>query len=550
MFIREKKSKDSLTSVIQIVENRRTNGITRQKVLRHVGTGHNAEEIAQLKRVALFLKDQLEQSCNHASIPKFESISSAQHSVQKGAMADISSLSEHSRLNVGTHEIYSNIYEQLGFGNLFTRPHQRQKAAKILREIVISRIANPGSKRSSVQYIKDQFGIPIKLDHVYQMMDKIDDQFCTRIQQRALSETLKLTGGKLQVLFYDATTLYFESFIEDDLNCNGYSKDLKFNQPQVLLALFVTSSGLPVGYELFPGNTFEGHTLLPVLEKIKHTYQLEEVIFVADRGLFSKDNLDLLEKKGFKYIVGSRIKNVNKSLEEQILDQSHYTEVIRDGSETNSFATFDQKSGRKLIVHYSSVRARKDSHDRSKAIEKLCNKLSKSKNPASLINNFGYKKYIAVSGNAKIGVDKSKIEKDARWDGLAGITSNIKDMQPKEILQHYRGLWQIEESFRINKHDLKMRPIYHWKPKRVRAHIAISFMAFVCVRHLEYRVAVQYKKISPEAIRSSLHKVQASILEEKSTGKRFLMHSKADTIAREIYRVMGVAVATGVTQIT
>lgn len=555
MFVREKKSKDKTASMIQIVESQRVGAITKQRVIRYVGVGRTPEKIEQLKRLAEVLKAQLEDEFRSSkqskkATPRFASIVGDSFALPKKPLVDLTNLKETARLTLGFHDVYGYLYDHLGFSNLFTRPHQREDAAKILREIVVARIANPLSKRASVELLQEKFGITLDLDDVYKMMDKMDATFYERIQQRALTETLKLTGGKLKVLFYDATTLYFESFVEDDLKRNGYSKDLKFNQPQVLLALLVTEGGLPIGYELFPGNTFEGHTLLPVLERLKERYQLEDVVFVADRGLFSDENLGLLEQGGFKYIVGARIKNVSKKLQDEILNFDNYRvidPIVRPSKKAmekpvQKIAQFVQGEGRSLVVHYSSKRAHKDAEDRRKAIEKLYKKLAKSKDPKSLLNNFGYKKYLEVEGAAKLVVNRSKIESAACWDGLVGLVTNMKEANPEQLLSYYRGLWQVEESFRINKHDLRMRPIYHWKPHRVRAHIAISFIAFVCVRYLEHFLSIRSKKLSPKEIRKSLSRVQASIIKDKKTDKTFLLSSQMSAHAKMIYRVLGIKV--------
>ena len=554
MFIREKKSKNKLASVIQVVENHRTGSTTKQQVLRHVGTGKTSEEICQLKRLAIVIKNQLE---NEAILKrdkpdaeaKFGSIVDHVSVLSKPALVDISNLIEIKRQILGIHDIYGYLYNQLGFTNLFTRPQQREEAAKILREIVLARIACPVSKRASVALLEEKFAVSLDLDQVYKMMDKMDDSFYDRIKQRALSETLKLTGKKLRVLFYDATTLYFESFTEDELKQNGYSKDMKFNQPQVLLVLLVTEKGMPVGYELFPGSTFEGHTLLVALEKLKARYELEEVIFVADRGLLSEDNLVLLEKNNFKYIVGARIKNLSKKLQASILNGENYQKSdiqlnAKKKTPEQRIGVFeiDDHPERRIVVHYSDQRAKKDAYDRSKSIEKLHKKLSKSKDPKALLNNYGYKKYLSVEGEATLGLNESKIEESARWDGLLGIATNITNMAPEALLAHYRDLWQVEESFRINKHDLKMRPIYHWSPHRVKAHIAISFMAFVCVRHLEYILSIRSKKISPEVIRKSLLQVQASTLKDNASGRCFLLASSIPEEAKKIYKITGIKI--------
>jgi transposase len=123
--------------------------------------------------------------------------------------------------------------------------------------------------------------------------------------------------------------------------------------------------------------------------------------------------------------------------------------------------------------------------------------LKKNKDVKSLISNHGYKKYLNIKSSSEISLNEKNLEEQKKWDGLHGITTNSKNLTPKELLEQYRGLWQVEESFRITKHDLKVRPIFHWTPEKVKAHLAISFMAFCCVRHLEYGIALQYEKISP-----------------------------------------------------
>lgn len=544
MYIRTKKTPRSQSVSVQLVESFREGGKIKQRVIRHFGTADTKEKLEELKQLATAMKIELTNKKLVQKLPDIKSsfgqLIGTCNEIPDNTLIRAAYLEELQRIILGIHDIYGHIYEKVGFSNLFSRPARHIYSASILREIVLARIAEPKSKRGSVELLNDKFGKTLNLDHVYRMMDKFDDSFYERIQQCTLATTLKLTGEKLRVLFYDATTLYFESFIEDELKQYGYSKDMKFNQSQVLLALFVTEKGLPVGYELFPGSTFEGHTLITVLEKIKQRYQLEEVIFVADRGLFNEENLKNLEEKEFRYIVGARIKNVSKKLKTAILNKDNYKKIKDDGEERTAIFEFGEK--RKLIVNYTSARAGKDRHDREKAIQKLYKKLAKSKDPKSLLNNYGYKKYIKIEGNANITINLDKLSSDSQWDGLLGVVTNITDADPDKILVHYRSLWQIEECFRINKHDLKMRPIYHWKPHRVKAHIAISFMAFVCVKYLEYRLSVQSQKISPEVIRQSLMQVQGSVIKDSQSKKCFLLPSKINSHAKEIYRIFRIPI--------
>ena len=538
MFIRTKKTPRSKSISVQLVESFRDAGKIRQRVIHHFGTAETKEKLGALVQLAEAMKVDLK----HRKLYKQKTYSTKTYSVL-GILQEVAAnkvitannLEELQRYTLGIHDVYGNVYDQLGFSNPFTYPARRAYAAKILREIVLARIACPVSKRASVAMLDNQFGIDIKLDNVYQMMDKIDDLFCDKIRDIALATTLKITSGKLRILFYDATTLYFESFSGDELKQNGYSKDMKFNQPQVLLALLTTENGLPVGYELFPGATYEGHTLIPALESLKKRYHIERLVFVADRGLLSDDNIKYLEENNFNYIVGARLKNLSKEAQKKILDDSNYTVV--DGKK---IALFEHTHGRKLVVSYSSDRAKKDQLDREKMITKLYEKLNKSENPKSLLSNYGYKKYIELTGNAKIGINEAKLKEDAKWDGLLGVITNVDKLSTEQILANYRSLWQIEECFRINKHDLRMRPIYHWTPNRVKAHIAISFIAFVCVRYLEYRLAVQSQKLSPEVIRSSLLQVQGSVIHDKKTDAKFLLPAKINQNAKEIYRVLSI----------
>jgi transposase len=540
MFIRTKKTPRSKSVSIQLVESFRDRGKIKQRVIHHFGTAETEEKLKALMQLAEAMKVELKHRklcAKTVSVTEIDSVVGKLQNVAKNTYFAANDLEEVQRYILGIHDVYGYVYEQIGFTNPFHYPARRAYAAKLLREIVLARIACPKSKRASVAMLGKQFGMDINLDHVYQMMDKIDDVFCDRIQNIALATTLKFTGGKLRILFYDATTLYFESFIEDELKQNGYSKDMKFNQSQVLLALFVTEDGLPVGYELFPGATYEGHTLIPVLEKLKNRYQIEQVVFVADRGLLSEDNIKYLEDNNFTYIVGARIKNLSKQLKDKILDSNNYSMI--DGKK---IAIFEYTNNRKLVVSYSIERAEKDRHDREKSVAKLYKKIDKDTNPKSLLSNYGYKKYIELKGDAKIEINKTKLEEDSKWDGLLGVITNVDEFAAEQILVHYRSLWQIEECFRVNKHDLKMRPIYHWTPNRVKAHIAISFIAFVCVRYLEYRLKVQSQKISPEVIRDALMQVQASVIRDKKTETHFLLPAKINPHAKEIYRVLGIKV--------
>ena len=502
----------------------------------------------------LFTPEELDKEINRAK----KKIDDGQYS-DEDYIVNVKNLIEEDRVITGIHDIYGKLFDELNLNSIFAYPSRNKRSIEHFKNIVLARIAKPDSKRASVNMLEENFGISLSLDSVYKMMDKINDKSIEKLNTLAYNKTKELFGEKIDVIYFDATTLYFESFTEDEFKKNGYSKDRKFNQPQVVLALMVTKEGLPIGYEAFAGDTFDGHTLIPSLKVLREKYNIDKVVYVADSGMFNNDNLkelEELEEHEFNYIVGARIKNLSKSIKEQIVNQENYKELNAD----KRVARFTLDNGRKLIVTYSKKRAKKDRADREKGIIKLKAKLEKEKSVKSHLSNHGYKKYLQLeettenskeknsnNNNKKkscdltIVLNEDKIKEDEKWDGLKGLVVNANStFSNDEILTQYNNLWQVEESFRITKHDLKIRPIYHWTPKRVKAHLAISFTAYMLTRYLEYRVRLQYKKLSPKVIRNLLLNVQKSIVYDKQKKIKYIIPSKIKPDAKKIYNLMEV----------
>lgn len=567
MFIRvkNKSTQEKYKKSVQIVHSFREKGKVKQKIVKHIGMASSDVHLEELKLLAQSIQIQLENEDLSLFTPEeLQKDLDKSHPDHVKAYyededyhVDIRSLEEESRVISGIHDIYGKMFDELNLRSIFANPARNVSSVQIFKDILLARIAKPDSKRGSVEMLEDNFGISIDLDRVYRMMDKLDDKAIEKLNTLSYNKTKALFDDKIDVIYFDATTIYFESFTEDTgedaIRKNGYSKDLKFNQPQVVLALMVTKEGLPIGYEAFSGDTFDGHTLIPSLKILREKYHIDNVVYVADSGMFNKDNLkelEELEQHHFNYIVGARIKNMSQKVKEQILNKENYTEMNKEVSILN--ITLD--NGRKLVVSHSAKRARKDKSDREKGIEKLRAKLAKEKSVKSQLSNQGYKKYLKLENSSKeshssketncdisIVLDEEKIKADESWDGLKGLVVNKSStLSNDEILTQYSNLWQVEESFRITKHDLKIRPVYHWKPSRVRAHLAISFAALFLVRHLEHRVRVQYKKLSPEIIRKLLLNTQTSILYSKVKKIKYALPSqmKAETI--KIYRLMDV----------
>jgi len=571
MFIRVKSTPNSPRKSVQIVHSHRVGSKVKQKIIKHVGVALDDKELSELKSLAVSLKAELESKNQLPLYSPQEIEDMASRACDKKAKESMNTddkinredyavnlldMLEEDRVIKGIHDVYGKLYDEINLKSIIPNSSRHVATSKALKEMVLARVANPDSKSGSVDMLSSKFGVNLNLKTVYRMMDMIDDKQIKKLNKLVLTQTKSLLDDKIDVIYFDATTLYFESFTEDidnpedkdeAIRKNGYSKDGKFNQPQVVLALLVTKQGLPVGYKAFSGDTFDGHTIIPSLKEIEDEFKVDKIVYVADAGMFNKANLEEFDKnKNMTYIVGAKIKTMSKVFKEQILKTDDFTKLNDD----TKVKTLDY-NGKKLLVSYSKKRAKKDKHDREKAIAKLKKRLEDSKSVKSQLSNNGYKKYLQLESSDKnrscdlsITLNEEKILEDEAWDGLKGIVTNNTALSNEELIHQYSNLWQVEESFRITKHDLKIRPIYHWKPSRVKAHLAISFMAYTLVRYLEYRVRLQYKKLSPEKIRQILLSMQTSILYDTATDKKFAMPSKVSDDAKKIYKLMEVSVTT------
>lgn len=545
MFIRIKTSPNSPRKSVQICESRREGIKVRQTVLRHIGVAADEASLKELERLARYFVGKILEERGEPSLFSGKELSSASEekktkiSVEPEAHlsipvlpVDLAALREKKRVVEGFHDVFGKLFMELGFHRVLSK-----KPTEVLLHVLMARLAKPASKRCTQEFLETDFGREIDLDRIYNMLDLLMQQK-ENIQQKIYQATCSLCEGRVDVLFFDVTTLYFESVEQDKLRDFGYSKDQKFHSTQVVLALATNSDGLPIGYQLFPGNTAEVSTLLKCLEEWKKTLTIGEVVIVADRAMMSDINLRALEEARIKYVIAAKLKQSPKDLKEKIL--SNQGEWIEFQEERHRKQEFTLSTGRRLIVTYSKSRAKKDQEDRQRILEKMEKRIGKSKNPKKLITNRGYVKYLEVGGKIELKVNEKKIADEEAWDGLHGIITNDTETKAEELLARYRRLWVIEESFRLHKHNIAVRPIYHRKPRRVEGHILLCYMAFSLMRHAQQRLRAHGKEITFDEMRRELQRVQASTLEDDRTGKRYRLPSSMSSIAKTIYQVMGV----------
>lgn len=536
MFVRIKEKSNGKKS-IQIVESYRRADKVSQRIVRHVGQAVTDREVEELKKLAESIIFEVEEN-RQPSLPLLSPEKLAKkikRPINSNEIVKIKDLREEQRVIDGIGDIFGKLYSDLQMDTLLSGGQKADQWNSILKSCVLARIANPESKRRTASLLEQDFGITIPLEKIYRMMDHVADQE-ESIKTHIGQTTSTLFNGAVDVLFFDVTTLYFESFAPDDLRNFGFSKDCKFKETQVVLALVTTTGGLPITYQIFPGNMYEGHTLLEMIGDIKKNHPVREVTMVADRAMFTSENLDLMDDLQVNFIVAAKLRGLPKTLKQQILDTDFSPAVICD--EFQWIREFEHNS-RRLIVSYSAKRAKKDKADRQRLIDRIMKKVKNGKlKVKDLIPNHGTKKFIKISGG-QAEIDPDKIEMDSIWDGFHGVITSDKIRNNADILASYRDLWQIEEAFRVSKHDLKMRPIYHWTEPRIRAHIAICFTAFTLIKQTLHRVALQQKPMSFEQIRNELLHAQSSILVDISNGKKYLIPSHVTVEQKKIYQVFG-----------
>ena len=563
MYIRVTSTPNSPRKSVKIVEGIRHGLKVKQVMVHHVGVASNEAEIEKLKTLGReLIADELlrrAQSSNQielfgnenvAEIAKNIELASIRkrgrkpkatlQDIRSGDVLSLSDLVETKRVVEGIHEVAGSVYDKFGFDCFLKRKKERD----MMRDLVLLRLANPASKYATQKILEKQFSVNHDLDSIYRLMDKIFENIDS-VKKQSFEQALKRSSDKVDVLFFDCTTLYFESTEVDELRKFGYSKDHRFNTTQLVLALATTPDGLPIGYELFEGNKAEVKTLLECVESWKTLFSIGAVCFVADRAMMSDKNLSLLEKRGHKYIVAAKLRSFSDEVKAQILDEKKYTEQ-EYGKDPSWVAEFKHGT-RRLVVSYKPSRADRDAHQREQILTKLEKQIGSDGKTEKLISNKGVKKY-TTSSSSKTIVDEDKITRDAEWDGLHGVISNILEEPGVKLLRRYGNLWKIEESFRLNKHTLSMRPIFHFKPERIKAHIAICYMAFSTLRHMEH-IALLTQKVSPQTILSELMGVQASYYADTSTGREYRVPGTFSHAASKIYRALRIERRTAVQEL-
>ena len=444
-------------SAVQVIYYRNR----RRVIFKHIGSARNNQELESLMLVA---RDLIKNTS--ADIPLFEDVK----------LDNLLYLDKCEFLGVYSTFLYDTLSEvmaQMGLDKI---------KKQLLLDMVVIRIVEPASKLRSIELLESYFGIKHRRQSYY----KSAPQWLKlkgKIEDIVVDFAMNHYAFNFDLLFYDVTTLYFETFTEDELRKNGFSKDNKSQQPQILVALLVTKEGFPISYSIFPGNVFEGHTILPVVNGFIEKHAVKEFTVVADAAMISTSNMQELLRNNINYIVGARLGNLPSEQIKQI-DRS----MVREDGKNIRIRTDHGY----LVCDYSTVRYRKDKHEMEKQIEKARSIIES----ASKIKKA---KFIKTTSE-QVVLNHALIEKSQKLLGIKGYYTNLeeKSVSNQSIIERYHELYRIEQAFRISKHDLQTRPIFHFKEEPIQLHILICFMALTISKHIELATGDSIRKFLAE----------------------------------------------------
>lgn len=410
---------------------------------------------------------------------------------------------------------YTFIYEVLR--KLMARFEFAPLCGRLLHDLVLIRIIEPASKLQSLALLKEYFGIRHRRQSFYESLPTF-----TTLKEAAEKLAVKRAKEEFSfdfsLVFYDVTTLYYESFESDELRKPGFSKDNKSQQPQIVLGLVVSADGFPVSYEIFEGNKFEGHTLIPVIKAFKEKHDIKTVTVVADAAMISGDNVKALGVNELNYIVGARMGNISPKL---------ISEISREIAGKDKATMRIKTDLGNLVCDFSKKRYAKDKREMEKQVKKALNIIS---DPTKT-----KRAKFVKSGIAAYELNEELLEKAKKLLGIKGYYTNLpKDISDQTIIARYHNLWHVEQAFRLAKNDLSARPIFHFKKEAIQTHVLICFMALAISKYMEIKTKMSLKRTV-----AALKRVTDAILVDKITMKQVVMRMNIHKEAEEILEKLG-----------
>jgi len=550
MFFRTKTS--GPRTYLQVVENRWEGGRSRQRV------------VATLGRL-----DQLQQSGQlDALLASGARLAQSVLLISEHAHGRLPSISVR---HIGPALVFQRLWEATGCGHVVRQLLKGRRFEFPLERAVfltvLHRLFDPGSDRAADKWREDyeiEGCDDLQLHHLYRAMGWLGDELpkeeqthrtpfaprCTKdLIEEALFARRRDLFTELQLVFFDTTSIYFEGEGGDTLGRRGHSKDQRPDLKQMVVGAVLDGQGRPLCCELWPGNTADVSTLVPVVDRLRARFGVSKVCIVADRGMISQDTIDELEKpgRGWQYILGARMR-AQSEVRDDVLARAGRYRVVHPARETSDDPSplkvkEVHVEGRRYVVCLNEDEARKDAADREAIVASLREKLNSGEK--SLVGNKGYRRYLAATGPDHFRIDEAKLKEEARYDGKWVLRTNT-DLDTAEVALQYKRLWMVEAWFRSCKSLLQTRPIFHRCDETIRGHVFCTFLALVLRQELESRLAASGHEFEWADVVQDLDRLQ--VVEVEQEGKRFLLRSEVRGTCGAVFRAAGVAVPPTVRQ--
>ncbi|MFZ5499742.1 MAG: IS1634 family transposase [Pseudomonadota bacterium] len=514
MYVRTKTfaNKDgSQRTYLQIVESVREEGKVRQKVIANLGRIED-------------LQDK-EIDCLITSLAKF--------SRKRWIQAEAANLLVQSAKEWGLELVFGHLWEKLGLAriiaNLLEQTEISSPLGEAVRAMVLNRISDPRSKRAVHEWLDEVYRpafATLELHHFYRALDFLAGHK-ENIENALFAETRNLFNLELDMVFWDTTSTYFEGE-GPEMARYGYSKDHRPDRVQIIVGVLMTREGMPVAHQVFPGNTADIETFKAAINDARRRFNLRRVIFVADRGMVSPALLDELDRQRIEYIVGVKMRRAGAVAE--VLATGGRYKVVRDNLKVKEV----WHAADRYIVCYNPVEAEHDRQAREEMVQKLKAKLKAGIKP--LIGNKGYRCFLKLNG-AKAEIDRQALEREARYDGKYVLRTNA-DLDTDAAALAYKDLWRVERAFRELKSTLDLRPIYHWKDRRVHGHVMVCFLALVLESALQQSLKPAGAQVEYQYLIRDLKKLKA--VELTLDGQTYLCRTEMPGRAYEAFRALGI----------
>jgi transposase len=475
-------------------------------------------------------------------------------------------------LSIGPGLVFDRLWHRLGFAGIIVQLLEGRKFSfSVERAIfltVLHRLFGSGSDREADTWKEDYRleGVEgLQLHHVYRAMAWLGEELAEQEQEGASAFTPRCTKdvleeklfernkdlfSSLSLVFFDTTSIYFEGEGGESLGRRGNSKDHRPDLKQMVVGAVLDGEGHPICCELWPGNTTDVQTLIPIVERLRRRFGIGSVCIVADRGMISKETIRNLESMSppVFYILGVRMRKLKEVREEVLKDGGEYLEVFpeRQGSKDPSPLKVKEVwvEDRRYIECYNAEQARKDAASRRAILEALEEKLKRG--DKVLIGNKGYRRYLKTpERGSHFTIDEEKAKQEQRFDGLWVLRTNT-ELPAQEVALKYKQLWMVEHVFRSVKSMLRTRPVYHKYDATIRGHVFCSFLALILVKELQSQLEARGLKLEWKDVLRDIDKLQE--IEVESGTQRFFLRTELRGNCVDILRAVGVRIPSAVRQ--